>query len=172
VDRNRNATYSQHLSLPNTGVASSGEVLRIVTQVVAHDFESAYTACYYLAEPIYDIAESIYITKDPDAAREAWFRAASYYCGADFFLHGNVNDPRTYSLWDQALASFKAMALLEPVPGERFTVKSYNSSIGYYNVPSIFFKAGLVITIPRQSWPAVATMNRRKNCTTLPAPRF
>jgi hypothetical protein len=33
------------------------------------------------------------------------------------------------------------MALLELVPGERFTVKSYNSSIGYTTCLAFFFKA-------------------------------
>jgi pimeloyl-ACP methyl ester carboxylesterase len=130
------------MALANNGGASVGEVLRLATQIVPTDFESVYNAFYYMAQQIHSIAESISVTVDPVAAREAYFRASSYYRGADFFLHGNQSDPRVYTLWDQQLASFnKAIALLKPVPGERFTVKAANSSVGPYEIPGIFFKA-------------------------------
>jgi pimeloyl-ACP methyl ester carboxylesterase len=130
------------MALANNGGSSVGEVLRIATQIVPTNFESVYNAFYYMAEQIHSIAESVNVTVDPVAAREAYFRAASYYRGADFFIHGNQSDPRIYSLWDQQLASFNnAIALLRPVPGERFTVKAANSSVGPYEIPGIFFKA-------------------------------
>lgn len=67
------------LSLSNNGGANTGEVLRIATQIVPSDFESFYQACYYMAEQIHVIAESVNVTIDPVAARDAYFRAATYY---------------------------------------------------------------------------------------------
>lgn len=120
------------MSLANTGGANSGEVLRIATQLVPSDFESVYQAFYPMAQAINAMADSIDAAKDPVGAREAYFRAATYYRGADFFLHGNISDPRIYSLWDQQLEAFdQAMALL-PIPGERFSVPTYSANVGNY----------------------------------------
>lgn len=128
------------LALSNNDGAATGEVLRIASQIKPGDFESFYGAFYYMAEQIYAIAESVNTTRDPVSAREAFFRAASYYRAADFFLHGNLSDPRIYSLWNQALNSFDhAIALLD-IPAERVTLKAHGS-IGNFEVPAIFYKA-------------------------------
>jgi alpha-beta hydrolase superfamily lysophospholipase len=116
-------------------------MLRIATQVVPTDYESVYNAYYYMAEQIFSIAQGVNATIDPVGAREAYFRAATYYRGADFFLHGNQSDPRIYSLWDQQLTSFNKAMALQSIPGERFTVKAPNSSIGAFESIGIFFKA-------------------------------
>ncbi|KAK4539311.1 hypothetical protein LTR36_000804 [Oleoguttula mirabilis] len=132
----------EYLSLANNNGANTGEILRIATQIVPGDFESFYGAFYTMAEHIHGIAEAVNATKDPVGAREAYFRAASYYRGADFFLHGNWSDPRIYSLWEQQLASFdKAIALLEPAPAERFSLKTYSDNIGDYEAIGVFYKA-------------------------------
>lgn len=112
------------MSLANKGGANTGEVLRIAAQLVPQDFEGVYQAFNAMGEPILAMAEAMNVTKDPIAVRDAHFRAASYFRGADFFLHGNWSDPRINTLWGKQLASFdKAIALLEPVPGERFSVR-------------------------------------------------
>jgi pimeloyl-ACP methyl ester carboxylesterase len=129
------------LSLVAGGGSSTGEILRIATQVVPHDFESFYTACYYMAEQVFAIAESVDAKKDPVSAREAYYRAATYYRGADFFLHGNQSDPRLISLWDQQLTAYnRANALLE-IPGERFSLKTHSEEIGDYEAIGIFYAA-------------------------------
>lgn len=129
------------MALSQNSGANSGEVLRIATQIIPHDFESVYSAFYYMAEQVNDIAQSVNVTKDPYSAREAYFRAASYYRGADFFLLGNQTDPRIDSLWVQQLAAFdKAIALLD-IPGERFTVKAHGDSIGDHEAIGVFYAA-------------------------------
>lgn len=129
------------LSLANNGGANTGEVLRIATQIFPGNEESTYSAFYPFAQSIYELAESIDPLVDPVGARENYFHAATYYRGAAFLLIGNQSDPRLVSLWTQQIASFdKAIALLKPAPGERFTVKATNSSIGPYDIPGYFFK--------------------------------
>ena len=81
------------LSLGNEGGASSGEVLRAATQVVPTDFESVYKAFIYLADHLNTIADGINVTKDAIGARETYFRAATYYRGAVFYLIGNWSGP-------------------------------------------------------------------------------
>jgi hypothetical protein len=71
------------LSLANEGGANTGEVLRAAAQLIPHDFDSVYNAFNYLAEHIDSIAQSTNVTKDPVGAREAFFRAASYYRAAE-----------------------------------------------------------------------------------------
>ena len=129
------------LALSNWGGANTGEVLRIATQIVPQDFESFYDACYYMAEKIFAVAESVDAEKDPVSAREAYFHAATYYRGADFFLHGNQSDPRLISLWHQQLNAFnKANALLD-IPGVRFSVPAHSVEIGDYEAIGIFYAA-------------------------------
>lgn len=95
-----------------------------------------------MAEQIHKMAESVDVAKDPVSARDAYFRAATYYRGADFFLIGNWSDPRNYDLWDKALDCFnKGMALLKPVAGERFTVKAHSPNVGDFEAIGIFYKA-------------------------------
>ncbi|TKA81028.1 hypothetical protein B0A55_02482 [Friedmanniomyces simplex] len=98
-------------------------------------------AFYPVAEAINALAESVDIRKDPVAAREAYFRAATYYRGADFLIIGNQSDPRHWSLWDQQLIAFNKAILLLPVPGERFSVPAYNPDIGNYTAIGIFYRA-------------------------------
>ncbi|KAK5714917.1 hypothetical protein LTR15_010333 [Elasticomyces elasticus] len=132
---------AETIGLSNWGGANTGEVLRIATRVVPNDFESVYEAYYYMAEQLFSVAESVDTTKDPVSAREAYYHAATYYRGADFFLHGNQSDPRLDSLWDQQLDSFnKANALLD-IPGERFTVKAHSETVGDYEAIGIFYAA-------------------------------
>ncbi|KAK4956007.1 hypothetical protein LTR10_006947 [Elasticomyces elasticus] len=129
------------LSLANWGGANSGEVLRIATQIIPQDFESVYKAFYYVAEQTYAFAESVDKTKDPVSAREAYYHAATYYRGADFYLHGNQSDPRLISLWNQQTVAFdKANALLE-IPGERFVVQAHSEDIGDYQAIGVFYAA-------------------------------
>jgi hypothetical protein len=80
------------------GGANSGEVLRAASQLIPGDFESFYSAFFYLAEEFHSLAVSYDSAKFPVSARRAFFRSATYYRAADFFLHGNISDPRIYSL--------------------------------------------------------------------------
>jgi len=104
--------------------ASVGEVLTAATTVEYGNFESFYSSFYGMANRIKAIADTIDAKRFPVSAREAYFRIATYFRAADFFLHGNISDPRLYSLWDSQTAAFdKAISLL-PVPGERINERN------------------------------------------------
>ncbi|KAF7560635.1 hypothetical protein G7046_g3499 [Stylonectria norvegica] len=126
------------LSLANNFGANTGEVLRAASQIIPGDYESWYREFFYLANSIHEIAEGINATRNPVSAREAYFRSATYYREADFFLHGNISDPRIYSLWNSALADFDSAIALLPVPGVRVNITAEN---GNFTVPIIYYGA-------------------------------
>ncbi|KAJ4345935.1 uncharacterized protein N0V89_012071, partial [Didymosphaeria variabile] len=131
------------LSLSNNHGANTGEVLRIATQISPSNSEEAtYQAYYPMAQAVDSLAQSIDPRIDPVGARENYFHASTYYRAASNYLVKDPSDPRLISLWDQQISAFdKAIALLKPVPGEKFTVHAANSSIGPYDIPAYFFKA-------------------------------
>ncbi|KAI1659765.1 2,6-dihydropseudooxynicotine hydrolase [Daldinia decipiens] len=114
-----------------------GEVLVAADHIIAGDFESYYNAFYSLADRVHNQASAIDPSRYPVSARNAYFREATYYRSADFFLHGNWNDSRINMLWDKQLAAYdKAISLL-PVPGERITLQGKG-----FQIPAIFFGSG------------------------------
>jgi pimeloyl-ACP methyl ester carboxylesterase len=114
--------------------ASVGEVLTAITTIEYGNFESFYSSFFGLANRIKAIADTIDTQRFPVSAREAYFRVASYFRAADFFLHGNVSDPRIYSLWDSQAAAFNTAISLLPVPGERITLQGNG-----FQIPAIFY---------------------------------
>ncbi|KUI67724.1 hypothetical protein VM1G_03579 [Cytospora mali] len=117
------------LSLSNNFGANTGEVLRAASQITPGDFESWYTEFNYLAGQIEAQGDS---SSSPVAQMEAYFRAASYYRTAGFFLIHDITDPRIYSLWDSQLEDFAKAIDLLPFPGEKITVQGPNFTIPVY----------------------------------------
>ena len=114
--------------------ASVGEVLTAATTIEYGNFESFYSSFYGIATRIKEVADAIDAQRFPVSAREAYFRIATYFRAADFFLHGNISDPRVYSLWDSQTAAFdKAISLL-PVPGKRINIQADG-----FQIPAIFY---------------------------------
>ncbi|XXG95722.1 hypothetical protein Hte_001992 [Hypoxylon texense] len=124
------------LSLSNGGGAATGEVMRAAGKIEAGNYESFYTEFKFLADSLHDVATSINATKFPVSAREAYFRAASYYRASVFFLTGNQTDPRLFDVWDVALADFDQAISLTDAKGERVTVKGPG-----FDIPVVFWKS-------------------------------
>ncbi|KAJ3472057.1 hypothetical protein NLG97_g11325 [Lecanicillium saksenae] len=120
--------------------ADIGDVLIAAPKIVPGNFESFYSAFNTLAEQVDKVAQAIDAKRHPASARSMYFKAATYYASADFYLHGNWNDDRIYSLWDKHLAAFDAGMALMPVPGKRISLASKN---GDFSIPAIFFSTGL-----------------------------
>ncbi|MFY0256028.1 alpha/beta hydrolase family protein [Chitinophaga sp. 30R24] len=113
--------------------ADVSEVLSVAEKVKPGDFESWYEEFNKLAQHVH--------TNVPDvryrvSARNALFRAASYYRSADFFLHGNPADPRIMDIWKLQTACFDQAISLMDIPGERFELATPE-----FNVPGIFYRA-------------------------------
>ena len=118
--------------------ADVGEVLEAASAITAGNMESFYEAFNALAIRANSQAEAINSIKHPVSARDAFFRAATYFRAADFYLHGNPDDERINDLWSKQLTAFdKAIALL-PIPGERVIL---HASDGAFDIPAIFYRA-------------------------------
>jgi dienelactone hydrolase len=132
------------LALSRYRGADIGEVLEAAEHIEPGNTESFHEAFADLASRVLAQADGINAKVHPVSARDAYFRAASYSRAADFFIHGNPDDPRISSLWTQQTLAFdKAIALL-PVPGERVILPADG-----FNVHGIFFRADDSFSKPR-----------------------
>ena len=116
-----------------------GEVLVAAKKIKPADMPGFSTAFNELATFTDKTAKGIDSRKYPVSARNAFFKAATYYRSADFFLHGNWSDPRINSLWVKHRAASDAAQALLPVPARRVTLPSKG---GNFTVPAIFFGSG------------------------------
>ncbi|EXJ87165.1 hypothetical protein A1O3_04124 [Capronia epimyces CBS 606.96] len=126
--------------------ADVGEVLQAAAQIQAEDLTSVCRVFHKLATRVNGQAEQIDASKYPVSARDAYFRAATYFRSADIYLHtsNDASDPLSDELWEkQRLAFDKAIALL-PIPGERLLLKAdgfdvaaiyYRSTVGDRSTP-------------------------------------
>ncbi|KAI0167811.1 2,6-dihydropseudooxynicotine hydrolase [Pestalotiopsis sp. NC0098] len=123
---------------PSNG-ADIAEVLARCPKIKPGDFESWAAAWTELAERVEKQAGE----SDPStssgrtSARNAYLRAASYYRNADFFLHGNPQDPRIMSLWDKHLKMFEAGISLMPYETQRMNIETSHG----FHIPATLYKA-------------------------------
>ncbi|KAH8901179.1 2,6-dihydropseudooxynicotine hydrolase [Thozetella sp. PMI_491] len=98
------------------GGADIGECLVAAGEIAPGDFESWYAGWNRRAERLISQVNSI---TDPISVRDTMFRAATYLRGADFFLHGNWDDPRIQILWKKQAECFDLAISHLSVPGFR-----------------------------------------------------
>jgi len=123
-------------SVPHGG-ADLIEILAIMPNIKPGDFDSWYEEWFKLAERVLStIDEAKEASYSPVTLRNVYFRASHYFFVADFFLHGNKNDPRMvrcYELWRHYFD--KANALLD-IPGKHHKIDAHG-----FTMPAIVFKA-------------------------------
>lgn len=116
--------------------ADIGPVLGAVKNIKSGDFESFSTTFFDLASHTKVQAENPDLAYDPINVRDAWFAASNYFRRADFYLHGNWDDPRINAYWDEQVYAFdKAIAAL-PIPGQRVTIPATG-----FDIEGIWFPA-------------------------------
>jgi alpha/beta superfamily hydrolase len=113
--------------------ADIGEVLEAADQIIPGDFESWFQAFNKLAKHVHARRSD---SRHRVSARNAMFRAASYYRAADFFLHGNAADPRINETWVNQTACFDFAISLLDIPGERLELNTPE-----FTVPAILYRA-------------------------------
>lgn len=116
--------------------ADINEVLGVASRIEAGKFESFSNEFNRLADRVYAQANEINSQKYPVSARDAYFRASTYFRAADFYLHGNPDDPRIMDLWEKQTEAFDKALKLLPNPGERVTLKGSG-----FDIPGIFYPA-------------------------------
>lgn len=114
--------------------ADVGEVLSIAPKIISGDFESWYQNFNRLAERVRASVEGN-AGRHPVSSRNAMFRAATYFRAADFFLHGNPDDPRIRETWTNATACFNCAISLLDVPAQRMEIDA-----GDFRIPAVFYR--------------------------------
>ena len=97
------------------GGADFGEVVATASQITAGDYDSWHDAWLATAERVEAEARAAH----PISARDGFLRASTYYRSAEFFLHGNPDDPRIEHAFTRGVACFRSaiahLAAVEPV---------------------------------------------------------
>jgi pimeloyl-ACP methyl ester carboxylesterase len=112
------------------------EVLEAASKIDPGVIESFSSVFSTLAENVLARADGIDASRYPVSARDAYFAAASYFRCADFYLHGNKDDPRIGELWKKHTYAFDRAIGLLSIPGKRVTLKAEG-----FDVPAIFYGA-------------------------------
>lgn len=126
----------EFLSFSNRSGANTGEILRAAAVIKPGDFESWYREFKFLADGIYATAIEAEKKEQLVSARDAFFRSSTYYRAADFFLHGNQDDPRLKSLWEKQNATFRKAAGLLPNPASYVEIATSTFTIPVYFYPA------------------------------------
>lgn len=104
------------LSVAPTGGADVGEVLSTVYRIKEGDDESWYREWLLTAQRLEKLADGFLADGHKVSAKEAYYRASSYYRSAEFFLHSDTKDPRIVETWRKSRDCFLKGAKLSDTP--------------------------------------------------------
>jgi pimeloyl-ACP methyl ester carboxylesterase len=97
------------------GGSDTGEVLATAQRIVAGDYNSWHNKWLATADRVAQEADRSLAAGHSISARDGFLRASTYYRSAEFFLHGQGEDPRIAHSYRRQVACFrKAAALFDP----------------------------------------------------------
>lgn len=94
------------------GGADFGEVVVTSQRITAGDYDSWHDEWLATAERVAAEGRTAPDRGHRVSARDALVRASNYYRNAEFFLHGNANDPRIQYAYDASVTCFREAAAL------------------------------------------------------------
>ncbi len=83
------------------GGSDIAEVLTAANGIAPGNFSSFSSAFHALADRVRSRAEKVDVKEYPVSVRDDLFAASNYYRAADFFIHGDWEDPEIKDLWVQ-----------------------------------------------------------------------
>lgn len=96
-------------------MADIGEILTTAEKITEGDDDSWCREWTAMARRLHAAADDYVRKGHPVSARKTYLRAYNYYRSAEFFLHGNQNDPRITELSEASLTCFaKVIELNDP----------------------------------------------------------
>lgn len=119
------------------GGADFGEVLAISERITEGDYDSWHDAYLAAADRLAAEADAALCAGHRVSARDGLLRASNYYRSADFFLHGNPDDPRHFHAYDLSVECFQQAAPLLPVPARPVEIPYEDTAL-----PGYFYGAG------------------------------
>ncbi|MFI2352784.1 alpha/beta hydrolase family protein [Streptomyces sp. NPDC019443] len=93
----------RNLGLAVYGGSDIGEVIATASRVTPGDYDGWHDAWRATAERLETEARASH----PISARDGLLRASTYYRAAEFFLHGNPDDPRIDHAYERSVACFR-----------------------------------------------------------------
>ncbi|MBN2733409.1 MAG: alpha/beta fold hydrolase [Methanomicrobiaceae archaeon] len=125
LQRTLGASYS--------GEADIGECLATASRIKEGDFESWYNEWKKTADNFKTAGDKSLAAGHRVSAMESYYRAATYYRTAEFFLHGNPADPRIVETWELSRDSFCDALALDVIPYEIVVIPYENTTLpGYF----------------------------------------
>ncbi|EHQ34198.1 alpha/beta hydrolase family protein [Methanoplanus limicola] len=116
-----------------SGEADIGECLATASRIKEGDFESWYSEWKNTADTFRTAGDKSLAAGHRRTAMEAYYRAATYYRTAEFFLHGNSTDPRIVETWGKSRETFCDALALDAVPYEIVSIPYENTTLpGYF----------------------------------------
>ncbi|MBP2133966.1 pimeloyl-ACP methyl ester carboxylesterase [Methanomicrobium sp. W14] len=132
-DKEFNFQFLRTIGASYSGEADIGECLSTASRITEGDFESWYREWNKTADAIRDAGDESLAAGHRRSAMEAYYRAATYYRTAEFFLHGNSSDPRIPGTWEKSRDSFRDALALDDVPYEIVDIPYENTTLpGYF----------------------------------------
>ena len=115
------------------GGADVGEVLTTAQAITAGDYDSWHDEWLATADWVSAEADKMLAEGHRISARDGLMRANNYYRSAEFFLHGNSDDPRINHAYNRGRECFRAAAALFDPPIEPVEIP-YESTVlhGYF----------------------------------------
>ncbi|GAA1892627.1 alpha/beta hydrolase family protein [Streptantibioticus ferralitis] len=132
----------RNLGFASYGGSDVGEIIATASRITTGDYDSWHDAWLATAERL--AAEAA--TMHPISARDTLLRASTYYRAAEFFLHGNPDDPRITYAYDRSVECFRTA--IAHVPGISAIEIPYENTVlrGYfYRAPGAAPKPTLVM---------------------------
>ena len=116
-----------------SGEADLGECLYTASRTKDGDMESWYNEWYAIAEHFRKMGDDSLSHGLDVSAFESYYRAATYYRTAEFFLHGNPSDSRILETWGKSRDFFVKAAQLDAIQFEEVTIPYASTALpGYF----------------------------------------
>lgn len=119
------------------GGADIGEVVTTAQAITAGDYDSWYDQWLATADRVAVEAEKAHAAGHLVSARDGLLRASNYYRSADFYLHGNPDDPRIHHSYSRARECFATAAALFDTPLEAIEIPYEGTVLHGYFYPGL-----------------------------------
>lgn len=112
--------------------ADVGECFETVSHINEGDFESWSIAWSAIAQRLHAQADAAFEEGHAQSALELYLRASNYYRAAEFYLHGDLADPRILALSRTSCACFARATALSQPPIEPLVIPYENTTLPGY----------------------------------------
>ena len=108
--------FSRTIGYSCTGGADFTECIITASKIEDGNIDDWYKEWYKTASRMEETANNFLSEGHEQSAMETYFRASGYYRTAEFFLHGNPDDPRILDTWGKSRSCFQKAIVFSDHP--------------------------------------------------------